>query len=329
MNNEAEQLTEFGTGLALVLFVLGLISWSTAIYRLATRQSLIPFEARRPVPWEGAWALVAVSSFIGVVLVVSTMVAGVHIAQMPPAERALAMKNPETALMASPGFMLRVLQADCASKLLTISLVAAALMLFKRAVASDLGISLSRLPLRILQGGFVFFLVAPATMLLQYVMVEIVGIKYDHPVIETLKDVKNGQLVYWCALAVVVVAPLVEEFVFRGVLQGWLERAFADHRTPADFLDDHDVADDALELTDESDLEPPPLTLRHSVIPILISSTLFAAVHIPQWAALVPLFVFALGLGYLYRQTHSIWPPVVMHFMLNALSLTMLLFGQK
>jgi membrane protease YdiL (CAAX protease family) len=36
----------------------------------------------------------------------------------------------------------------------------------------------------------------------------------------------------------------------------------------------------------------------------------------------IPLFVLALGLGYLYRQTHRILPCIVVHLLLNACSLT-------
>jgi membrane protease YdiL (CAAX protease family) len=37
--------------------------------------------------------------------------------------------------------------------------------------------------------------------------------------------------------------------------------------------------------------------------------------------------VLALGLGYLYRQTHRIWPSLVVHALLNGCSLLMVLLG--
>jgi membrane protease YdiL (CAAX protease family) len=59
-------------------------------------------------------------------------------------------------------------------------------------------------------------------------------------------------------------------------------------------------------------------------VPILISSVLFALVHLGHGAAPIPLFVFALVLGYLYQKTHRIWPSLVAHYALNALSMAML-----
>jgi membrane protease YdiL (CAAX protease family) len=38
--------------------------------------------------------------------------------------------------------------------------------------------------------------------------------------------------------------------------------------------------------------------------------------------------LFAVGLGYLYRQTHRILPSVVVHLLLNACSLAALFAGQ-
>src|SRR5262245_12955217 len=60
---------------------------------------------------------------------------------------------------------------------------------------------------------------------------------------------------------------------------------------------------------------------------ILASSALFAAVHSQVWPSPVPLFVLALGLGYLYIRTRSIIGPVVVHGMFNAVSALYLLLG--
>lgn len=56
-------------------------------------------------------------------------------------------------------------------------------------------------------------------------------------------------------------------------------------------------------------------------LPIIISSGLFAAVHIGQGLAPVVLFLFGLALGYLFRQTGSIVPPIILHFLLNGFSM--------
>jgi hypothetical protein len=58
--------------------------------------------------------------------------------------------------------------------------------------------------------------------------------------------------------------------------------------------------------------------------PIVISSFCFAAVHFPHGVAPIPLFFFALALGYLYQRTHRLLAPVVLHMCLNACSMLFL-----
>ena len=57
--------------------------------------------------------------------------------------------------------------------------------------------------------------------------------------------------------------------------------------------------------------------------PIILSSLLFAMMHIGQGAAPIPLFLLALVLGYLYQRTHRIWPSMAAHLLLNAYSIAM------
>lgn len=60
---------------------------------------------------------------------------------------------------------------------------------------------------------------------------------------------------------------------------------------------------------------------------IWASSALFAAVHANVWPSPVPLFVLALGLGYLYLRTRTLIGPVVVHGLFNAVSAIYLLLG--
>jgi membrane protease YdiL (CAAX protease family) len=58
--------------------------------------------------------------------------------------------------------------------------------------------------------------------------------------------------------------------------------------------------------------------------PIFVSASIFAAMHLGHGYDFVPLFFLALGLGYLYQQTHRVLPCIVVHLLLNAGSLVML-----
>ena len=70
-------------------------------------------------------------------------------------------------------------------------------------------------------------------------------------------------------------------------------------------------------------IEPTADTESPSVWPILISAFLFAIAHWTHGPDWIPLFLLAIGLGYLYRQTHRVVPCIVVHFLLNATSMSL------
>jgi membrane protease YdiL (CAAX protease family) len=124
---------------------------------------------------------------------------------------------------------------------------------------------------------------------LRMIEFQLVGQPDQHELLDQLVDDPWGSML-GAALIAVVIAPLFEEFAFRVLLQGWLE----------------DVA------------ESP-----RSWWPLVVSSGLFAIAHQGQGYAQPPLFVLAMFLGYLYRQTHRLLPCFVAHAAFNAFSLAM------
>jgi membrane protease YdiL (CAAX protease family) len=58
--------------------------------------------------------------------------------------------------------------------------------------------------------------------------------------------------------------------------------------------------------------------------PIIISSFAFAMAHFGHGTDPIPLFLVALGLGWLYQRTHRLWPCVVVHMALNGFSMLQL-----
>jgi membrane protease YdiL (CAAX protease family) len=174
----------------------------------------------------------------------------------------------------------------------------------------------------ILVGGATSLMLIPIVMLIQLAVTQL--IPYTHPTLDSLKENFTGSTVVWAWIAAVGVAPLTEEFFFRGLLQGWLQRTF-----------DHDESKEVWfiggpvtpETSRETPDEVPFQKFYRFWAPIFISSVLFAAVHAGQGPAPVPLFVLALGLGYVFRKTGSLVPCVIVHVVLNALSLTVLSLG--
>ncbi len=122
-------------------------------------------------------------------------------------------------------------------------------------------------------------------------------IPYNHPVIDSMAGLRDPWMFSLIFLGTAIVTPFVEEFLFRVLLQGGLQR-----------IADPAIADDS----DESAAWQP-----HAYWPMVFSSVVFAAMHLGQGGAPIPLFVLSLGLGYLYRQTGNITAPMIVHMVLN------------
>ena len=154
--------------------------------------------------------------------------------------------------------------------------------------------------------------------------------------------------------AAMLAAPVMEELLFRGILQGWLMKR--PQGIPFVYLLTLLLAlflrgDQAMKALDARDWRafllsklgagcPGPfvdatLFIRKSSKPaslptprgrvIVTTSLLFATAHATVWPSPVPLFFFALGLGWLAWRTQSIVPGIVAHSLFNAVACVQLL----
>ncbi|MHC4520004.1 MAG: lysostaphin resistance A-like protein [Planctomycetota bacterium] len=126
-----------------------------------------------------------------------------------------------------------------------------------------------------------FFVTTEVGQLLQ-------GPGFDLPKHDTLKAMEEHPHVFFQALLVflaVVVAPLIEETVFRGMFQTMI-RSY----------------------------------LGRPWIAIVVTSVLFVIVHknLSHWPAL---FALALGLGYAYEKSGSLFRPIFMHVFFNGMTM--------
>jgi len=103
----------------------------------------------------------------------------------------------------------------------------------------------------------------------------------EHEMVKAAKTLPAAWLVVVFAVTTVL-APLAEEVFFRGVVQSMLRRY-----------------------------------LRSPWAAILASSVIFALVHAPLWQTVLPLFVFAIALGYNYERTGRLWASILMHALFN------------
>lgn len=126
-------------------------------------------------------------------------------------------------------------------------------------------------------------------------------VQYKHPVTDLLAAESGTRtfIALFCSAA--IVTPIVEEFQFRLLLQGGLQR----------------LAD--VPMTGER------ISLWHptSAWPIYVTSLLFALMHAGQGAAPIPLFFLAVGLGFLYQRTGRLFPAIIVHMLLNGTTLSM------
>jgi len=108
-----------------------------------------------------------------------------------------------------------------------------------------------------------------------------------HPVLETVQRTRDPSVVALLCVQAVIVAPVVEEFLFRGLLMWALARATG------------------------------------MIAALVVSSVLFAVIHVtaePQ--AVAPLFFLGMALGYVAYRTRSLVAPIIAHGLFNALMIS-------
>lgn len=146
-------------------------------------------------------------------------------------------------------------------------------------------------------------------------------VEYEHVVFEAIQKEPSFLVFAAMFLGTAIIAPIQEEFLFRGLLQGGTERMQR--------LRESRLAGGRPDLSAIPALETPAVseTIRGTEVsawswwPVVMSSGVFAVMHMGQGLAPIALFVMSLGLGYLYRQTGRLWPCIVVHALLNAFSL--------
>jgi membrane protease YdiL (CAAX protease family) len=252
-----------------------------------------------------------------------------------------------------------MLAADAATKFISLAAVALFIRARQPLRLSDLGFRGDRLGADCFTGLVAFCMLAPLVFGIQFLLVQ--WWPSSHPLIEMLQKTPSLGMFALTCFSAVIVAPLSEEFAFRVLLQGWLEKiAQGNERTDAILLGGHtppeppaitylDAAEDAESPEPETAGPIPPVDYTNPYappqarfapqqlpaaeplertepsrlwpLPILISALIFALLHWSHGPDWVPLSVLGVGLGYLYQRTHRATPSIVVHFLLNSLSM--------
>ena len=327
------------------VFAGSLAMWVKLLPRLARREPLLNYDPRRPVPWNGLMLLAVVMVYLAS-MVVAARLAGLELG---------ADSGPSTAAKTA-----RAMLAMSFASLFTVGVALVILFGYLRATLADLGLPTRwvDVPGDVKLGLAGYFTMVAPVFAVQFLVTQL--LEYEHPLIEMLIAEATPQ--FWIAaiFSAVVVAPVVEEFLFRLLLQGWLERVMALPRlsTTSETAEENslgtspqaegpesmpaaDVAEEGSAWQHASDtqrLSPYASPLAEDLLaagkarsanhiswlPILLSSFPFAAMHFGQGPAPIPLFVLALGLGYIYQRTHRILPCMALHGLFNGYSLLVL-----
>jgi membrane protease YdiL (CAAX protease family) len=294
--------------------LLGMLyAWTWAIARLWTGRALLPTNSPRVVPWAGGSVLAGLLAMFCTSVGVST------------AYSAVTGRDSRTSHL---DVMLISALINCAL------LVVVPLMLRRtaRARAEDFGLAWNRLREDAQAGFLAFLLIAPIVYAVQVLAVQIWE-RNEHPLERMMLENFTGPVAILAIVSAVILAPAVEELLFRGLFQGWLTRILVvkpDGPEPlASDVDggiDEEITTETPEEESRTPLFPRIPNAVRSAVPVLLTSSLFALVHMPQWPAPVAIFLLSLGLGTLYQRTGSLVASFVLHSAFNGFStLTLIL----
>jgi membrane protease YdiL (CAAX protease family) len=232
-------------------------------------------------------------------------------------------------------------------------------MLILRALSGtrlfQLGLTASRAVQNMLSGWLAWLLLTPPVLLIHVLAAWAYRVSEGVPPEEhPLARLARGQplAIEWIVIVLsgVVIAPILEELLFRRVLQGWaakqpwgsaitlavafaltlgrsLEKITKDGASLGGAVRILEPALFVLILTPVCFLGervfrpwlPRPYTIR-----AICSTALFFAIS-HDWPTPVPLFVLGLGLGYLAYRTQSLVAPIVMHALFNGVACLLML----
>lgn len=143
-----------------------------------------------------------------------------------------------------------------------------------------------------------WFVIYPLILVFSQMIAIVVSYFFQGPSIDqvAVKHIKsvmaNPPLMILTVLEVVIIVPLMEEFLFRGLLQNWLKSK-----------------------------------LHHAAGAVLLTSLLFALFHfsssqgVTNIELLSTLFMLSCFLGYIYEKQRSLWASASLHGFFNLLSI--------
>lgn len=243
----------------------------------------------------------------------------------------------------------RMLQSAVSIGLLLV-LVPALVRRTSGASLADLGLHRKEWPRQMGIGVRAAMLMTPPVCALQFLTTRIWP-SQTHPVEQMVLQKLTVGVAILAVLSTMVLAPLIEELLFRGIFQRWLGRSVEDPPVPTEtnqdtrrpttlepenepWLWDLNYAPPksapitpGSELLDGNSLPAELPALPFLNLPILFTSMLFAAMHLAQWPAPIAIFLLSIALGAVYQRTGSLLASVTMHGVFNGINTLLLLLA--
>ncbi len=206
-------------------------------------------------------------------------------------------------------------------------------------------------------------MMTPAVFAIQFLAVHIWQ-PQSHPVEQMVLENFTVEVALLAVISTTLLAPLVEEMLFRGIFQHWLDRLVEplSSSMPSDALveppsspeetvpqaartesldpydppaasspmsaaserKDHDLSDEI----SPRDSRPAERPWSHpSNLPILLTSVCFAALHLPQWPAPLAILLLSMAMGIVYKKTGSLLASITLHATFNGINTLFLLLA--
>lgn len=282
------------SGLLLLAALASIVLWIRQVIPFwsqgprAFAENLVPVRPR----WRPFWGVAEVLIMFGSMLVLGEVIRQTLVGRglLPPRDGA-GLTRPETAEQ----FITEVAGGMVAG-LGAVAIVLSWMRLIDRDARRKLGLTFCQ--------SDVWLGLVAAIMILPPVLLVSAGVnqlvEYEHPVLESLAELASPAVFVVTFIGTAIITPVVEELMLRGLLQGALQ-GYADRASDPDGIN--------------------PQWRPTSFWPIAATSLIFSIMHLGQGAAPIPLFLLSVGLGYLYRQTGSLTAPIVVHMVLNGMTL--------
>jgi membrane protease YdiL (CAAX protease family) len=223
------------------------------------------------------------------------------------------------------------------------------LLVVRRDLPRELGFELPRLPRGLVAAAIAMLIAFPVLywcVLLMEVIYAAIGYEHpqEHDLLRVMLETENRVAQVMILVGAVVIAPVFEEFLFRGHLQTVLVRWWTARGAPVTpALDETSAGAESGEHArrlneglvgapvDALPYAPPMLPVVEYAtgastafvrwLAIIVTSILFAVIH-PLWSAPI-IFILSLMLGYVYERTGNLWAAVGLHAMFNLVNTVM------